>query len=154
MAWSHRQFLKAMALLLAAPAVLGARVARALERNKKAFDARSPKDVLAALNAATAAESKSIVLRVPDVAADGDQVEVQVASKIPKTELISLLVHGNAQRLALSVAILPGAEPALSTVLHLRKTSVVTVVVQADGKTFRVAREVKVATALPCDRAS
>ena len=29
-----------------------------------------------------------------------------------------------------------------------------TVVVQADGKTFRVAREVKVATALPCDRAS
>ena len=147
---SHRQFLKAMALLLAAPAVLGARVARALERNKKGFDARSPKDALEAINAATAAESKSILLRVPDIAADGEQVEVLVASKIPNTELISLLVHSNTQPLALSVAILAGAEPSFSTVLHLRKTSVVTAVVQAGGKTYRVAREVKVATALQC----
>ena len=154
MALSHRQFLKAMALLLAAPAVLGARVARALERNKKGFDARSPKDALEAINAATAAESKSILLRVPDIAADGEQVEVLVASKIPNTELISLLVHSNTQPLALSVAILAGAEPSFSTVLHLRKTSVVTAVVQAGGKTYRVAREVKVATALQCDRAT
>lgn len=146
MQWSHRQFLKVCVGLLCAPALLGARLARALERNQKGFEARRPQDALTAINAASAVESKSILLRMPDVAADGDQVEVLVESKIPGTELISLVVHSNTQPLALSVAILPGALPSFSTVLNLRKTSLVTAVVLAGGKTYRVAREVKVAS--------
>ena len=141
---SHRQFLKALVLLCTAPIFLGSKVARALERNKKGFEARTLKDALFAIDAGTVAESKSILLRVPDIAADGDRVDVLVSSKIPNTEMISLLVHSNHQPLAMSVAVSGGGEPTFSTVLRLRKTSLVTAVVRAGGKASKVAREVKV----------
>ncbi len=146
----HRQFLKALALVCASPALLCTQMARALDRNKKGFDARTVKDAMSAINADQAVESKSILLRVPDIAADGERIEVLVSSKIPSTQAISLLVHGNHHPLAMSVTILEGVDPTFSTVLRLRKTSLITAVVRAGGKNYRVAREVKVATTRSC----
>jgi len=123
----------------------------AADWNKKGFAARSLADVLKNLNAGSPASSKSILLKVPEIADEGTVVPVFVASKIPNTQMIAIIVENNIHPLAASFVFSNGADPAFSTNLKVRRTSPIKIVVQANGKYFRASKEVKVATAEPCD---
>lgn len=119
----------------------------AAERNKKAFEARSLAEVLKNISPAPAAGSKSIQLKLPEIADDDTDVPVFVASKIPNTQMIAIIVENNVHPLAASFAFSNGAVPSFSAHLRVRRTSPIHAVVQADGKYFRASREVKVTTA-------
>jgi len=122
----------------------------ATDWNKKGFEARSLADVFKSLNAGTPAASKSIQLKVPEIADEGTVVPVFVASKIPNTQMIAIIVDNNVHPLAVSFVFSNGADPAFSTQLKVRRTSAIKVVVQAGGQYFRASKEVKVATADMC----
>ena len=66
----------------------------AAEWNKAAFETKSLQDTVKAFGgaAATATESKDIVITSPDIAENGAVVPVSVSSKLGKTESISILV--------------------------------------------------------------
>ena len=121
----------------------------AADWNKKGFEARSVADVLKSLNAGTPVASKSIQIKVPEIA-DDDDVPVFVDSRIPNTQTIAIIVEGNEHPLAASFAFSNGVNPSVATNLKVRRTSRIAIDVQADGKHFRVSKEVKVATA-PCE---
>lgn len=149
----RRQLLKLTCALLATAfgAVLRPISAMAADWNKKGFEARSLADVLKSLNAGSAAASKSIQLKVPEIADEDTIVPVFVASKIPDTQMIAIIVDNNLHPLAASFIFSNGADPAFSANLKMRRTSPIRVVVQASGQYFRASKEVKVATAETCD---
>ena len=125
--------------------------ALAADWNKKGFEARSLADVLKSLNAGSPASSKSIQLKLPEIADEGTLVPAFVASKIPNTQMIAIIVENNIFPLAASFVFSNGADPAFSANLRVRRTSPIKVVVQANGKYFLTSKEVKVATTDMCD---
>ncbi|MFS8085353.1 MAG: thiosulfate oxidation carrier protein SoxY, partial [Acidobacteriota bacterium] len=75
---------------------------------KAAFETKSLADTIKALGGVSAAESKDITITAPDIAENGAVVPVAVASAIPKTESIAILVEKNPSVLAASFTIPSG----------------------------------------------
>lgn len=152
----RRQFLRLACAFLAAGygALLRPISALAAEWNKKGFEARNLADVLKNLNAESAASSKSIQLKVPEIADERSIVPVFVSSKIPNTQMIAIIVDNNIHPLAASFVFSNGADPAFSIDLKVRRTSPIKVVVQANGQYFKASKEVKVSTADSCSTGS
>ena len=69
---------------------------------------------------------------------------IEVQSNIPDTRIIYIFVDKNPQPMAGSFELMSGAEPFVSTRIKMGETSNLRVVVQAGGKYFMVAREIKV----------
>ncbi len=111
---------------------------------KAAFETRSLQDTLKALGGTTAAESKDITITAPDIAENGAVVPVAVASAIPKTESIAILIDKNPNLLAASFMIPAGTDPNVGTRVKMGQTSNVVALVKADGKYFMASKEVKV----------
>lgn len=111
---------------------------------KAAFETRSLQDTLKALGGTTAAESKDITITAPDIAENGAVVPVAVASAIPKTESIAILIDKNPNLLAASFTIPAGTDPNVGTRVKMGQTSNVVALVKADGKYFMASKEVKV----------
>ncbi len=111
---------------------------------KAAFETKSLADTIKVLGGASAAESKDITITAPDIAENGAVVPVAVASAIPRTESISILVDKNPNVLAASFLIPAGTDPGVGTRVKLGQTSNVFALVKADGKFFMAAKEVKV----------
>ncbi|TAK68389.1 MAG: thiosulfate oxidation carrier protein SoxY [Betaproteobacteria bacterium] len=145
----RRHFLKLVCAVLASGcgALLRPVSALAADWNKKGFEARSLADVLKSLNAGSPAGSKSIQLKMPEIADDDTDVPIFVASKIPNTQMIAVIVENNIHPLAASFLFSNGADPAFSAHLKVRRTSRIAIAVQADGKYFLASKEVKVAAA-------
>lgn len=116
----------------------------AAEWNKAAFDSKGMPDAMKAIGAASAADSKDILIKAPDIAENGAVVPVEVTSKIAGTSDIVLLVEKNAQPLVADFELSNGAEGYVSTRIKMGQTSNVRVVVKAGGKTFSAVKEVKV----------
>ena len=112
--------------------------------NKAAFDTKSLNDAVKALGGASAAESKDITITSPDIAENGAVVPFTIASKLPKTEQMALLVEKNPNILAASFEIPGGTEPWVNTRVKMGQTSNVIALVKADGKFYYTAKEVKV----------
>jgi sulfur-oxidizing protein SoxY len=89
-------------------------------------------------------ESKDITITAPDIAENGAVVPVAVASAIPKTESISILIEKNPNPLAASFTIPAGTEPSVGTRVKMGQTSNVYAVVKADGKFYMSGKEIKV----------
>jgi sulfur-oxidizing protein SoxY len=118
---------------------------QAQDWNKAAFEMKSLNDVVKALGGAPATESKDIsFINAPDIAENGAVVPVGVASKIPKTESISILVEKNPNALSASFVIPAGTDPSVTTRVKMGQTSNVYALVKADGKYFYAVKEVKV----------
>src|SRR5437870_12774580 len=83
-----------MALALAA-GVLRPGKAWADNWNKAAFDTKSLADAVKALGGAAPVESKDITITSPDIAENGAVVPFTIASKLPKTEQLAILVEKN-----------------------------------------------------------
>lgn len=148
MSENRRDFIKAsgaMGLLVAA-GLLGAEAAVAQQpaRNKAAFEAKSVNDAVKALGGASAAESKDIAITGPDIAENGAVVPVSVASKIPNTQAVYIMVEKNPNTLAAGFNIPQGTEPSVTTRIKMGQTSNVYAVVKADNKFYMASKEIKV----------
>ncbi len=116
----------------------------AAEWNKSAFEAKDLAGALRGLNASSSAESTGILFRAPDIAENGAVVPIDISSNIPNTTSIFVLVEKNPNALSAYFDFTSGALPDVSLRLKLAQTSMVKVVVKADGKFYTLQKEVKV----------
>lgn len=112
--------------------------------NSKAFAAKSTADAMKALNVTSAAESKDIVIRAPDIAENGAVVPIDITSNIPGTESISLFIEKNPSPYVGTFDVTKGAEPYVHVRVKISESSPVRVVVAAGGKYYQAAKDVKV----------
>ncbi len=115
------------------------------EWNKSAFETKNLNDTVKALGGMSATESKDIsFVNAPDIAENGAVVPVGVQSKIPKTDMIAILVEKNPSSLSAVFTIPAGTEATVSTRVKMGQTSNVHAVVKADGKFYFATKEIKV----------
>ena len=112
--------------------------------NKAAFETQSLSDAVKAMGGTSPSESKEIIITSPDIAENGAVVPFTIASKVPNTESIALLVEKNPNILAANFNIPGGTEPWVNTRVKMGQTSNVIALVKADGKYYYASKEVKV----------
>jgi sulfur-oxidizing protein SoxY len=121
------------------------RPARAAEWNKDAFlGSKNLADVVKALGGGSVAESRDIQITAPDIAENGMVVPVSVTSNLPRTQSIAILVEKNPNILSARFDIPEGTDAYVQTRVKMGQSSNVIVLVQADGKYYSAAKEVKV----------
>ena len=132
--------------MLAAAGWLQPRTALAADAwNAAAFETKSMDATMKALGGGTPAQSIGITfLQTPDIAENGAVVPIGVASSIPKTESIAILVEKNPNMLTAVFDIPPGTEPSISTRVKMGQSSNVYALVKADGKYYVASKEIKV----------
>ena len=131
--------------LLAAAGWITPGNARAQTWNKGAFEAKSLDDTMKALGGGAPAQSKDVTfVSTPDIAENGAVVPIGVASAIPKTESIAILIEKNPNMLAANFDLPPGTDPTISTRVKMAQTSNVYALVKADGKYYVASKEIKV----------
>jgi sulfur-oxidizing protein SoxY len=147
---TRREVLKAgggvsLLALLAAAGWLTPQEAAAQAWNKGAFEAKTVDETVKALGGSAPAQSKDIqFVSTPDIAENGAVVPIGVASAIPKTEAIAILVEKNPSTLVANFEIPPGTDPAISTRVKMGQSSNVYALVKADGKYYVASKEIKV----------
>jgi sulfur-oxidizing protein SoxY len=112
---------------------------------KTAFEA---KDINAAMQgivgAASATDSKDIVVEAPDIAENGAVVSVTVKSKAANTEQIAVFVPENTNPLCSNYILTDSVDGFVTGRIKMRKTSDVIAVVKAGGKLLTAKKPVKV----------
>ena len=145
---SRREFVKAGSVLglMVAAGLITAEEARAQQQtwNKAAFESKSLDETVKALGGSGPAQSADVAITAPDIAENGAVVPVAVASKIPNTQAIYILVEKNPNALAAGFGIPAGTEANVSTRIKMGQTSNVHAVVKADNKFYVATKEVKV----------
>jgi sulfur-oxidizing protein SoxY len=144
----RREFVKSGSVLglMVAAGLITARQARAQQQawNKAAFEAKSLDETVKALGGTSSAQSADIAITAPDIAENGAVVPVGVASKIPNTQAVYILVEKNPNSLAAGFGIPAGTDANVSTRIKMGQTSNVHAVVKADNKFYVASKEVKV----------
>ena len=112
--------------------------------NKSGFESKAVADAMKSLGASGAADSRDIVITAPDIAENGAVVPIEVVSRIPNTQSISIVAEKNPFPLAATVDFANGAEPYAYVRIKMGQTSNVRAVVKADGKFFTATKEVKI----------
>ncbi len=110
---------------------------------EKAFTANSMEDALNSLIGTTESVEGDIVIKAPTIAENGAVVPISVTSNIPETQSISVVVVDNPQPLIASFDLTESA-PYVSTRIKMAKTSKVVALVNAKGKFYNTAAEIKV----------
>jgi len=116
----------------------------AQEWNKAAFDTKNLNDTIKALGGVSAAASKDVVITAPDIAENGAVVPVAVASALPGTQQIAILVEKNPNALSANFTLPAGTEPGISTRVKMAQTSQVHALVKAGDKWYVASKEIKV----------
>ena len=116
----------------------------AADWNKAAFEAKDTPAALKGLGAGAPAESKDLILKVPDIAENGAVVPVDVTSNIPNTSSIAILVDKNPTALSAMFTFANGALPDVSARIKMGQTSLVRAVAKAGDKYFVAQKECKV----------
>ena len=112
--------------------------------NKAAFDAKSMADTLKAMGISQPADSKDVQLTGPDIAENGAVVPVGVASSIPGTTMLAILIDKNPNALAASFTLAEGTEANVQTRVKMGQTSNVYALVKAGDKYYMATKEIKV----------
>jgi sulfur-oxidizing protein SoxY len=112
--------------------------------DRKAFDAKTLTEAFAVLGNLIPTESVQIKLTAPDIAENGAVVPITVESFLPHTEQISILVDKNPTTLVTHFQIPDGLDGFITTRIKMAQTSLVVVLVKADGKFYRASKEVQV----------
>lgn len=112
--------------------------------NKNGFESKAVNEVMKSLGATGAAENAGIVITAPDIAENGAVVPIEVTSRIPNTQAISIIAEKNPFPLAATAEFANGAEPWAYVRIKMGQTSNVRAVVKADGKFYMAAKEVKI----------
>ena len=123
----------------------GEALAQAAAWNKAAFDTKTMEETMKALGGPMPAQSKDITfVQTPDIAENGAVVPIGIASAIPKTEAIAILVEKNPNMLVAVFDLPAGTDPAISTRVKMGQSSNVYALVKADGKYYVASKEIKV----------
>jgi sulfur-oxidizing protein SoxY len=131
--------------LLAALGVLVLKPLAALAAwNEQAFGAKSAADALKTLGADAGAPSKDIVIEAPQIAENGAVVPIEIASNIPGTTSIVVLIEKNPFPLTGKFDFKEGALPFVKLNVKMGETSDVRVLAEAGGKHYSASREIKV----------
>ena len=112
--------------------------------NKSAFEARVLADTLKNIGASDAAQSSDILIKAPDLAENGARVQLEVISNISGTRTLSIIAEKNPFPLVASFEFSNGAEAFISTYIKMGESANVRAVVNADGKVYTAAKEVRV----------
>ncbi len=112
--------------------------------DKKAFAAKTMDEALSAMGVIVPGSSDLIQLNVPEIAENGAIVPVVVSSTLANVEQISILADKNPNPLAANFTFPQGTEGMVTTRIKMAKTSNVVALVKADGKFYKVMKEVKV----------
>ena len=112
--------------------------------NKDAFAAKSAPDALKSLGAEDIEASNAIVIEAPQIAENGAVVPIEIASNIPGTTAIAVLVEKNPYPLVAKFEFMEGALPFVKINTKMGETSAVRVVATAGGKHFTATKEIKV----------
>src|SRR5574340_796054 len=111
---------------------------------RSAFDAKNVGDALKGMGATNPADSKDIIIKAPDIAENGAVVPVEVTSGIAGTTSIAIIAEKNGTPLIGNFNLSGGAQGFISTRIKMGQTSLVRAVVNAGGKSYTTAKEVKV----------
>jgi sulfur-oxidizing protein SoxY len=109
-----------------------------------AFKAKSDADAIKSLYGKTAEPSDKVKLDAPEIAENGAVVPISVSTTLANVTSIALLVSENPNALAASYKIPAGTVPSVANRLKMAKTSNVIAIVEAGGKLYSAAKEVKV----------
>lgn len=110
----------------------------------KIFETKGIADTLAAMGATDASMSDQVILIAPDIAENGAVVPIKLSSKLPKTEMMAVLVDKNPNALAGSYELIGNTNPAVTMRIKMGQSSDVVALVKADGKFYMAKKEVKV----------
>jgi sulfur-oxidizing protein SoxY len=139
----RRDFLALISLMVAG-GLLPVGVARAEGWNKAAFSAKNMDDLLRILGAGAPKPSAEVVLVAPEIAENGAVVPIEVASKVPGTQSIAILIEKNPNILTATFDIPSGTLPWLQTRVKMAETCNVYVLVKAAGQFYYTTKEIKV----------
>ena len=109
-----------------------------------AFKQKGDADAIKALYGKTAETSDKVKLDAPEIAENGAVVPITVSSTLADVTSISVLVAENPNALAASYKIPAGTLPSVASRLKMAKTTNVIAIVEAGGKLYSTAKEVKV----------
>jgi len=131
-----------LGLLVAAGLIQPNMVSAASER--AAFEAKTLDEAFKALGVFFPANSPAIQLTAPEIAENGAVVPITVESTLFRTEQITILVDKNPTMLVDNFFVPEGTEGFITTRIKMAQTASVIALVKADGKFYRVSKEVKV----------
>ena len=148
MTHSRRQFLTSgstvtLLTLMAASGLLG-REAAAGQWHQAAFESKNIQDLVRTLGGSAPQPSDDIVFVGPEIAENGAVVPIEIASQLPGTDSIALLIEKNPNLLAANFAIPAGTLPEIQTRVKMAETCNVYALVRAQGKFYYTAKEIKV----------
>ena len=109
-----------------------------------AFKQKGDADAIKALYGKTAEPSDKVKLDAPEIAENGAVVPITVSSTLADVTSISVLVAENPNALAASYRIPAGTLPSVASRIKMAKTTNVIAIVEAGGKLYSTAKEVKV----------
>src|ERR1700716_3277352 len=109
-----------------------------------AFKQKSDADAIKSLYGKAAEPSDKVKLDAPEIAENGAVVPISVSTTLADVTSIALLVSENPNALAASYKIPTGTMPSVANRLKMAKTSNVIAIVEAGGKLYSAAKEVKV----------
>ena len=117
----------------------------ALAWNKSAFEAKDITGAMKAFGAASAADSKDLLLTAPEIAESGAVVPIDIVSNIPNTISLAVFVDKNPAPLSGAFNFSNGALPDVSMRLKMGQTSTVRVVAKtSDGKFYQTQKEIRI----------
>ena len=109
-----------------------------------AFKQKDDKEAIRLLYGRKAEPSDQIKLDAPEIAENGAVVPISVTTSLAEVTSIAFVVPENPNVLAAYYKIPSGTLPNIANRLKMAKTSNVIVIVEAGGKLYSAAREVKV----------
>lgn len=112
--------------------------------NAPAFEAKTVADALKSLHISDVTDSKDVVLNAPDIAENGAVVPIEITSKIPGTQSITVLVDKNPFPYIGTFDVSKGALPFVHVRVKMGETSNLRVIVAAGGKYYQSVKEVKI----------
>jgi len=140
---TRRSALRAVAVAMAT-AMLRPHQLLAAWWNKAAFDAKAVADALKGIGVTVTEDSDKIVLNPLEIAENGALVPLEIASQIPGTQAIYILVDKNPQPLTAVFEFANGAEAFVATRIKMNESSKVRILARAGGKFYATMREIKV----------
>lgn len=111
---------------------------------EEAFKQKTEADAIKALYGKTAEPSDKIKMDAPEIAENGAVVPISATTTLSDVTSISFLVSENPISLVASYKIPAGTLPSVGNRIKMAKTSNVTVIVEAGGKLYSAAKEIKV----------
>lgn len=112
--------------------------------NKAAFDATTLGGAKQGMGITSEMTSGDIDIILPEKAENGAIVQVEIASRIPNTEAITILVEQNPTQLIANFTFTNGAEPYVVTRIKMAETSDVQAIVKAGKQYFKASKRVEV----------